>query len=275
MWTKTTRVIALCSAANFINSADRVLMPIAIIPMTARYKWTLYWQGWILSSFAFGFITSQVIGASAATRFGGKRVLTFAVLLWSSTTLLTPLVAHRLPWLIFCRILLGLGEGLGLPTIFNIFAQSVPVNHRSRAFSYLVGAGTIGQCVASLICPHLQWQWMFFAFGALGVAWVAIWLVLYSDFKDETPRDDSLPLINGSAGGATTPRAVHWSRFVTRWPLWAIYIAHFSMNWTNYIVMQWLPTYLVTTLGANRESISLTALPYIVNSAAGIGSFLI
>lgn len=35
--------------------------------------------------------------------------------------------------------------------------------------------------------------------------------------------------------------------------------------------MQWLPTYLSKNLSANEKSISLTALPYIVNSLVGIG----
>lgn len=60
MLAKTSLTIALCSVANFINSADRVILPIAIIPMTDEYKWNLHWQGWILSAFAFGYISSQV-----------------------------------------------------------------------------------------------------------------------------------------------------------------------------------------------------------------------
>lgn len=38
--------------------------------------------------------------------------------------------------------------------------------------------------------------------------------------------------------------------------------------------MQWLPTYIVTNLSPNKESISLTALPYIVNSLVGICKYL-
>lgn len=37
--------------------------------------------------------------------------------------------------------------------------------------------------------------------------------------------------------------------------------------------MQWLPTYLARNLSANKESISLTAFPYIVNSLVGIGMY--
>jgi hypothetical protein len=46
--------------ANFINSADRVIMPIAIVSMVDEFKWDLHSQGWVLSSFAVGYMSSQV-----------------------------------------------------------------------------------------------------------------------------------------------------------------------------------------------------------------------
>lgn len=64
---------------------------------------------------------------------------------------------------------------------------------------------------------------------------------------------------------------VSWTEFLCYWPLWAVYIAQFSMNWSNYIIMQWLPTYLSKMLGANKESLSLTAMPYVINSLVGVG----
>ena len=66
-----------------------------------------------------------------------------------------------------------------------------------------------------------------------------------------------------------------WTEFLIHWPLWAIYIAHFAMNWSNYIIMQWLPTYLSRDLGANITSMSLTAVPYLVNSLVGVGELLL
>lgn len=60
--TRTSRIVALCSAANFINSADRVIMPIAIVPMTDIFQWSMHAQGWILSAFAGGYLTSQLLG---------------------------------------------------------------------------------------------------------------------------------------------------------------------------------------------------------------------
>lgn len=60
MLSRASHAIALCSIANFINSADRVIMPIAIVPMADEYKWDLHGQGWVLSSFAVGYMSSQV-----------------------------------------------------------------------------------------------------------------------------------------------------------------------------------------------------------------------
>lgn len=59
-----------------------------------------------------------------------------------------------------------------------------------------------------------------------------------------------------------------WLRY---WALWAIYIAHFAMNWSNYMIMSWLPTYLGRILSASPASLSFTALPYLVSSVCGIG----
>lgn len=211
--------------------------------------------------------------------------------------LITPLVASNLFLLILLRILLGLGEGLGLPMIFQLFAANVPVSERSRAFGYLISAGTVGQTLAALLTPHIYWPLAFYKFGFLGIGWTYFWFTFYyRSFADESRKtvisleapsitggDAEAPLIIGS-GGSKTPAfpgvpssGGRWSAyaavFLTCWPLWAIYIAHFAMNWSNYIIMQWFPYYLSRYLGADSKSLSLTAVPYIVNSIAGIGKF--
>ena len=136
---------------------------------------------------------------------------------------------------------------------------------RSSAFGYLIAAGTIGQTLAALLCPHLYWELSFYFFGSLGFVWVIVWIVVYNEV--ETNQDDHLPLISNKS----RCKQIHWTKFFSHWSFWSIYIAHFAMNWSNYIIMQWLPTYLARYLGANKESISLTAVPYIINSLSGVG----
>ncbi|CAL4060140.1 unnamed protein product, partial [Meganyctiphanes norvegica] len=206
----------------------------------------------------------QLIGANAANKYGGRRVLCFAVLLWSLCTVITPLAASYLPALITTRVLLGLGEGLGLPTIFQLFAQHIPPEERSRAFGYMVSAGSVGQTVALLFVPHLEWHIAFTLFGALGLVWVLCWLLTYHDPPMRIADEEDQQLLEGGE-----VICISWVEWVTHWAFWSIYIAHFAMNWSNYIIMQWLPTYLSRTLNANKESMSLTAVPYIVSSLCG------
>lgn len=40
---------------------------------------------------------------------------------------------------------------VGLPTVFHIFAHTIPMEERSRAFGYLVAFGSIGQTVAAMV----------------------------------------------------------------------------------------------------------------------------
>ncbi|XP_074643413.1 sialin-like [Tubulanus polymorphus] len=264
-FTKPSNTIALCALANFINSADRVIMPIAIIQMTDQFKWDMHGQGWVLSSFAAGYMGSMVIGGRAAEKYGGKRILTLAVFLWSLSTFITPFFANSIYSLIFLRVLLGIGEGLGLPTVFHIFAHTIPLEERSRAFGYLISLGSIGQTVAAVVCPHLPWQWMFYSFGSLGFIWVLFWIALYTEVRG--PDEEEFiqpPKVNNTN--------VRWIEFVSHWPLWSIYIAHFSMNWSNYIIMQWLPTYMTRHLGAEKHDIMYTAVPYILNSLVGVAA---
>ena len=194
--------------------------------------------------------------------------------------------------------------------IFQLFAANVPVSERSRAFGYLIAAGTIGQTFSALVTPHIYWSWMFYKFGTSGILWTYFWFNFYYRSFDESRNklniiagtsgtlldkstvgscgsmnisETDIPLIlnimnseeeiNSNNNNTNNRRLNNWIRFISNWPLWAIYIAHFAMNWSNYIIMQWFPYYMSRYLGADSRSLSLTAMPYIFNSFAGVGKF--
>ncbi|CAH8647770.1 unnamed protein product [Schistosoma margrebowiei] len=259
------KIVFLCCLANFINAADRVIMPIVIIPISNHFGWNLHQYGLVLSSFSVGYLGSMIIGERAARRYGGGLILIFAIAFWSLSSLLTPFFAHSIRSLITVRILLGLREGIGLPTVFHIFSYVVPVEERSRSFSYMVTFGAVGQTVATLVCPHLIWSHSFFIFGFIGLVWICFWIPVFNVVKRAESRIE-LPVQQAEP----SKPSLRWTEFVSHWPLWAIYIAHFSMNWSNYIVMLWLPTYLVRYLGATEYAIMLTAIPYICNCIGSV-----
>ena len=72
--------ILLASAANAINQADRNIMPIAVIPMAAAFDWSMLQRGLILSSFAYGYILTQLPGGWIATQLAPLKLLLVAAL---------------------------------------------------------------------------------------------------------------------------------------------------------------------------------------------------
>lgn len=81
--------------------------------MAREFNWNLRLQGYILSSFPIGYLTSQLFAHMFVRRFGTKSVLALAVFTWSLVTFATPFLAPLPLFLICSRIALGFGEGLG------------------------------------------------------------------------------------------------------------------------------------------------------------------
>ncbi|RMC13370.1 hypothetical protein DUI87_10905 [Hirundo rustica rustica] len=76
-----------------------------------KYSWDADTQGWILGSFFYGYIITQIPGGYLASKIGGKLLLGFGIFGTSVFTLLTPLAANLgVGYLIAVRALEGLGE---------------------------------------------------------------------------------------------------------------------------------------------------------------------
>ena len=141
--------ILLASAANAINQADRNIVPIAVIPMAEEFGWSLVQRSLMLSSFAYGYILTQLPGGWIATRIPPLRLLLVAVSGWSFMTLLTVYARRVIPGA-RCGLCVPRGHGCGregfcLPAIFQLFAKRVPDSLRSRAFACMLGCGSVGQ----------------------------------------------------------------------------------------------------------------------------------
>ncbi|KRY10330.1 Exosome component 10 [Trichinella patagoniensis] len=232
-----SNLVYMCCIANFINAVDRIIMPIAIVELAEEMKYGIYQQGWVLSAFSAGYIGSQILSSCIGAQWNSYGLLGFVVLLWSISMLVTPYVASSFPLLMFSRLLLGLGEGLGLPTIYKLFAEDVPSEKRSTAFSYLSSFASIGQTMALVCCPHLHWRWPFYLFGMVGIVWCIAWwrFLRYAPILPFEQTSHVLKSFNLMKS---------WRIFFCSSQLLCVYVAHFCMNWTSYIIMHWLPVYL-------------------------------
>lgn len=80
-------------------------------PQTPQYSWDSQTQGWLLGSFFFGYLCTQIPGGYLAGHYGGKIFLGLGVFGTALLTLLTPLAAGLgSHWLFALRALEGFGE---------------------------------------------------------------------------------------------------------------------------------------------------------------------
>ena len=112
--------------------------------------------GIILGSFFYGYIASQILGGVLATRYGGKHVFGFGVLVTSILTIATPLAARQgVPFLVGLRVLEGIGEGVTFPAFHAVLGQWVPMHERSKFGTFAYSGAAFGTVVSSPLSGYL------------------------------------------------------------------------------------------------------------------------
>jgi MFS family permease len=255
--------------AVFICYIDRVNISVAIIPMAEELGWGMDTQGLVLSSFFVGYLLLQVVGGRLADRFGGKLVLGVGVLLWSLFTLVTPpAAALGLGILILARIAMGMGEAVTFPSIYSLYSRWVPLEERSRSIGFTNSAIPLGTVFALVMTPYIVeafgWQWAFYLFGGLGVIWYLFWQRSITAYPADDPRvsGEEMDLITAGTTPAAVGEPVPWKALLSSAPVWAIIVAHFCNNWSLYVLLSWLPTFVNQGLGVDFAAVGwVTMIP--------------
>lgn len=273
-WRQRYSLVLLSFFAVFVCYIDRVNISVAIIPMAAEYGWDAATQGIILSCFYFGYMVTQFLGGALADRFGGKVVLAIGVIWWSVFTILTPpAAALGIAVLIMARVLMGMGEGVTFPSIYSLYGKWVPTRERARSMALTNSGIPIGQVAALLVAPWIAlqfgWQWVFYLFGAVGFVWYAVWYFVVAKDPASHPRLSAQEAEEIAAGipavDHTVARTATIELFKSK-AVWAIVVAHFCNNWSLYVLLSWLPTFVTQGLGFDfADSGWVSMIPHLVS----------
>ncbi len=258
------KVVFLSFLAVFICYIDRVNISVAIIPMQEQFGWSESQVGIILGSFYFGYMITMILGGYLADKYGGKKVLGYALLIWSLFTIITPFFAYQgLWWLILIRILMGLGEGVTFPSWHSIYARWIPFQERTRAIGFTnsgIAAGTLfGFAVAALIIANYSWEWVFYSFGLLGFFWYFFWNRIVTSFPEDNKllSDEELHYIKTEAPSKESAPTIPLLTLIRNAPFMAIAVATFCNNWSLYTFLSYLPKYVNAPVAQGGMGIDL------------------
>jgi len=229
--------VYLLAAVLFINYIDRGVMPTAGPMMLADLHLSNSQFGLLISAFSWTYVLFQIPFGWLAERYGAHRILAAGLVIWATATLLIGL-SSTFTALFALRLLLGIGESTGFPSVSKLLASAVPTPSLGTAngivgFAYLFGPA-VGTFLGGLLMADFGWRSAFFVFGTLSLLWLLPWSrVVHAQrgiVRVETVTPTLLTLLRSRA-------------------LWGTALGLFSSNYSFYFILAWLPVYLVRERG--------------------------
>jgi len=237
-----------------VSYIDRTTISLAIVQIGNDLSLDASKLGIVLSAFFMGYALMQIPGGWLADRFGSRRVIIVAVLIWSIFTALTGL-AWSLTSLILIRFLFGMGEG-GYPAASTkAISDYFPTDKRTKAQSTMMSSNALGGALAPIICAPLLvafgWRHVFWIVSLLGIA-IIVWFLLVTRQKGEYSSSEQ----------KYKPAKQEYKELLRNSYLWKVVLIFFFVNITNWGLSSWMPSYLMQAMGIDLKSVGiLSAIP--------------
>ena len=258
--------VALVTAAIAISYFDRQTLPVAIKSIEHTIPLSNQQFSWLQFAFLIPYAVLYVAGGRLLDGMGTRRGFLLIMLWWSGACALHGL-ATSFGFLLVARCLLGMGEGGGFPAATRVVAEWIPIDRRSTAMG-IINAGT---AVGSVLAPPLigivlltsGWRMVFFASGAVGLAWVVWWYIGYRGNNDAS---------TATIDARVVAQELSLLDLVSMRKVQVLVFAKFMSDSAWYFYLLWLPKYLYDARGFDIKQVSYYAwIPY---AASGVGSFL-
>ena len=251
-------MFVLSSALNYL---DRQILAALAPLLRAEFHLTNADYGRILAVFSVTYAVCSPLSGLLIDRFGLNRSISFGVGVWSLASVATGL-SRNLAGLIGCRAVLGIGESSGVPAVGKALYKYLPAKERALGHAL----SQIGLSVGSIAAPPLAtflalrygWRSAFVFTGALGLAWIPLWLWV----SKKAPEAEA---------GSISRQPVELGKLVRDRRLWAFVAANIvSMPvytlWTN-----WTTLYLKDAHGLSLiEANTLAPAPHFFAYAGGL-----
>lgn len=256
---REARVVLPTASALFLCNMNRVCLSVAVVPIAKAVGWTTTTAGVVQSSFLWGYMATQVPGGVLSDKIGGKKTLGFGIALFSLANASFPLAFSEggasIGWALALRALVGMGEGVAMPTMNNLVASNVIRERRSAAtgmaFTGFHAGTMVGLVLSPFVLQRFGWEALFVLYGGLGLPFLLMWLLV-------------VPAQGASGGGE---EGDGWKRlgllFKTPAP-WAVAMTTGINHFSFFILLNWLPTYFNTALGLDlSSSTAASVLPWL------------
>lgn len=174
--------LALVFLATAINYLDRQTLSVAAPLLKQDFAMSSVAYSHVLFCFLLAYTVMNGLSGVLIDRVGTKAGYAIFVAWWSVSAALHGL-AHGVMSLGVFRFLLGMGEAGNWPAAVKVVAENFAPEDRAFASGIFNSGSSIGAILAppliAWIILSAGWRTAFVVVGALGLVWLAAWLMLY------------------------------------------------------------------------------------------------
>jgi ACS family D-galactonate transporter-like MFS transporter len=252
--------LVLLAISILINYIDRGNLSLAAPLLKGELQLSPWELGILFSAFFWTYTALQFVMGWVVDRFEVNLVIAAGYLVWSLATAVTGLV-HGFLLLLLMRLILGIGESVAFPSCSKILAHHVSEQNRGFANGAVIAGMKLGPALGTmgggLLMQRYGWRPVFIGIGLVSLLWLPAW-------NKWMPRGAGFATADQSAaptmGGVLRQRS-----------FWGACTGHFCVNYQLYVMVTWLPFYLVHERHLAIEAMAKTAgLYYLVDAATTI-----
>jgi MFS family permease len=256
-----------------VNYFDRVNLSVSRDALQDAFGISAVMFGYLSSAYNWTYALLQLPSGLLLDRFGVRRVGIISTIIWSVASFAAA-IASGIGGLFAARLLLGIGEAPTFPAYAKATGYWFPKDERSLATAMFDSAAkfssAIGIPVLGLVLLHFGWRWNFAATGLISVLFLALFYAFYRN-----PSEDKLlssaegeHIARGGAQPEDRARAAKGAPLaylLRQRRVWGLALGFASYNYSFYLLLTWLPSYLSTTHHVDLlHSALYTSVPWII-----------
>jgi ACS family D-galactonate transporter-like MFS transporter len=266
-------IAALLGLGVLVNYFDRVNLSVSRDALQDAFGISAVMFGYLSSAYNWSYALLQLPSGLLLDRFGVRRVGIVSTVIWSIASFAAA-ISGGVGALFASRLLLGIGEAPTFPAYAKATGYWFPKNERSLATAMFDSmakfSSAIGIPILGLLLLHFGWRWNFAATGVISVLFLALFYAFYRN-----PSEDKLLssterefILRGGAQPEDRARAAKGAPLaylLRQRQVWGLVLGFASYNYSFYLLLTWLPSYLSTTHHIDLlHSVLYTSVPWLI-----------
>jgi len=256
------------------NYMDRQVLGVLKTTLQHDFTWNEIDYSKLVAAFQFAYAAGMLLVGGLIDRLGTRLGYALAMIFWSLASMGTAL-ASSLTGFRMSRYALGFGEAAVFPASIKAVAEWFPKKERALATGIFNAGTNVGAIITPLIVPWivLRWGWQgaFLGIGAIGFAWLVIWLLIYR--KPEDHRAVSKAELEYIRSDPQDP--VGKTKWVRLFPLrqtWAFAMGKFLTDPVWWFYLFWVPGFLQSKHGLALTGIGIPIMViYLISDVGSVG----